>query len=282
MPEPGTELRPARVLLGWLSEKQARGHLNAQRRDAELTEEQRNALEQAHAAVSARQRFAGASALIGPCPESLFAHRDALYAHSRFSAMRHEGWEIVLVDLERVCVVQPTVLSQPDSRVEPGLDPGDIAALARVTLPIPDPQVLRYQVGGNTVVLSSRNPNLRTVGFRVQQTEQGTLLGFVVEEAASFVQIAEYGGRFVLTDGTHRAASLVRQGITRIPALTRKHAQGEHLAVARSGVLSPAAYLGERPPLVRDYWDPTVSAAISVPPKKKLVMIQAIEQTLVD
>jgi hypothetical protein len=282
MPPQEPALRPARALLGWLSEKQARGHLNVQRRDAELTDEQRRAVEQAHAQVAARARFEASSAVHGPCPEILFEHRASLYGHDRFSAMRNEGWEIAIVDLERVCVVQPTVLSDPDPRVEAGLDPGDLAALAKITLPIPNPQVLPYQIDStkNVAALSSPNPNLRTVGFRAQQIGQGTLLGFVVEVATSFVQVAEFGGRFVLTDGNHRAVSLFKRGITRIPALTRKYAHGENLGLAKS-VLSPATYLGERPPQVGDYWNPAVSAAISVPRVRKLVIIQAIEQSLV-
>ena len=281
MPREEPALRPARALLGWLSEKQARGHLNVQRRDAELTDEQRRAVEQAHAQVAARPKFEAGSAVLEPCPDMLFDHRTALYGHDRFSAMRNDGWEIAIVDLERVCVVQPTVLADPDPRVGAGLDPDDLAALAKITLPIPDPQALPYQIDStkNVAVLASPNPNLRTVGFRVQQIGQGTLLGFVVEVATSFVQVAAFGGRFVLTDGNHRAVSLFRQGITKIPALTRKYAHGENLGLAKS-VLSPATYLGERPPQVGDYWNPAVSTAISVPQARKLVIIQAIEQSL--
>jgi hypothetical protein len=281
MPREEPALRPARALLGWLSEKQARGYLNGQRRDAELTEAQRRTIEQAHAQVAAREKFDAGSAILGQCPEALLEHRAALYGHDRFSAMRNEGWEIAIVDLERVCVVQPTVLADADPRVEAGLDPEDLETVAKITLPIPNPQVLPYQVDStkNIAVLSSPNPNLRTVGFRAQQIGQGTLLGFVVEVATSFVQVAEFGGRFVLTDGTHRAVSLFRQGITRIPALTRKYAHGENLGLGKS-VLSPATYLGERPPQVGDYWNPAVTAAISVPRARKLVIVQAIEQNL--
>jgi len=281
MPREEPALRPARALLGWLSEKQARGYLNAQRRDAELSDEQRRTVEHAHAQVAARPKFAEGTAILGACPETLYEHRAVLYAHERFSAMRNEGWEIAIVDLERVCVVQPTVLAEPDPRVEAGLDRSDLQSLAKITLPIPDPQVLPYQIDSarNVAIISAPNPNLRTVGFRVQQVGQGTLLGFVVEVATSFVQVSEFGGRFVLTDGTHRAASLFRQGITRIPALTRKYAHGENLGLGKS-VLAPTTYLGERPPQVGDYWNPAVSEAISVPRSMKLVIIQAIEQGL--
>jgi hypothetical protein len=179
--------------------------------------------------------------------------------------------------------VQPTVLSDPDPRVEEGLDPGDLAALAKITLPIVNAEALPYQIDStkNVAMLSSPNPNLRVVGFRVQQIGQGSLIGFVVEIASSYVQVAEFGGRFVLRDGNHRAVSLFRKGVTRVPALTRKFMHGENLGLGKS-VLSPATYLGERPPQVSDYWNPAVSAAISVPRTRKLVLIQGIEQGLAD
>ena len=50
-------LRPARVLLGWLADKQARGVLTSHRPDVELTEEQRRAVVAARAAVAARQKL---------------------------------------------------------------------------------------------------------------------------------------------------------------------------------------------------------------------------------
>jgi hypothetical protein len=283
MPQEERALRPARALLGWLSDKQARGTLNGQRRDAELTDEQRRAVEQARAQVAAREPFRVVPAVVAPCPDVLREHRMALLAEERFGAMRNEGWDIAIVDLERVCVVQPTVLSDPDPRVEEGLDPGDLAALAKITLPIVNAEALPYQIDStkNVAMLSSPNPNLRVVGFRVQQIGQGSLIGFVVEIASSYVQVAEFGGRFVLRDGNHRAVSLFRKGITRVPALTRKFMHGENLGLGKS-VLSPTTYLGERPPQVGDYWNPAVSAAISVPRTRKLVLIQGIEQGLAD
>jgi hypothetical protein len=275
-------LAPARALLAWLSDAQARGILNAQQRTAELTAEQRRTLEVARAKLAARAPFAAASPVIGPCPEALAAHRAALFAHEQFGAMKKDGWDIAIVDLARVCAVQPFVLADPDARVHGALDPNDLLALARVTVPIPNPQALPYQVDSarSVAILSSPNPNLRVVGFRAQQLGQGTLLGFVVELAPSFVQVAEFGGRFVLTDGHHRAVSLSSMGITRVPALVRKYQHGENLGMDKS-VLAPPVYLGARPPLLADYWDPDVSAAVSVPRARKIVMVQALEQRLV-
>ena len=59
-------LRPARVLLGWLSDKQARGVLKSHRPDVELTEEQRRAVVAARAAVAARQKFPPISPIVAP------------------------------------------------------------------------------------------------------------------------------------------------------------------------------------------------------------------------
>jgi hypothetical protein len=275
-------LRPARALLGWLSDKQARGVLTSHRPDVELTDEQRRAVEGARAAVAARQKFQSLSPIVAPCPEALHAHRAVLHGHERFKTFRDENWEIAIVDLTRVCVVQHTVGTDPDARFA-RLDDSDLQALANITLPIPNPQALSYQLDSqrNAAVLSSSDGNLRVVGFAAQQVSRGTLMGFIVEIATSYLQIADVGGRFVLRDGNNRAAALVRQGITKVPALVRRFGHGEDLA-ALKGVLAPAMYLGERPPTPLDYWDPAVSIAIHVPPRRKFVLIQGIEQSLVD
>jgi hypothetical protein len=275
-------LRPARALLGWLSDKQARGVLTSHRPDVELTDEQRRDVEAARAAVAARQKFQALSPIVGPCPEALHAHRAALYGHERFKTFRDESWEIAIVDLTRVCVVQHTVGTEADARIQ-RLDGSDLQSLADITLPIPNPQSLSYQVDSqrNVAVLSSADGNLRVVGFAAQQVPRGTLMGFIVEIATSFLQIADVGGRFVLRDGNNRAAALVKQGITKVPALVRSFRHGEDLAIPK-GILAPAIYLGERPPTPLDYWDPAVSVAVGVQPRRKFILIQGIEQSLAD
>lgn len=275
-------LRPARALLGWLSDKQARGVLTSHRPEVELTEEQRRGLDAARVAVAARQKFQPVSPIVAPCPEVLHAHRAALYGHERFKTFRDEHWEIAIVDLTRVCVVQHTVGTEADARIT-GLNGDDIQALADITLPIPNPQSLSYQVDSqrNVAMLSSPDGNLRVVGFAAQQVPRGTLMGFIVEVATSFLQIADVGGRFVLRDGNNRAAALVKQGITRVPALIRSFGHGEDLGIPK-GVLAPAVYLGERPPTPVDYWDPAVSVAVGVLPRRKFILIQGIEQSLAD
>lgn len=275
-------MRPARALLGWLSDKQVAGVLTAQRRDRELTDEERRNIDVARASVAARPRFQAPSPILAPCPEVLYDHRARLYGHDRFKTLRDERWEIAIVDLTHVCVVQHTVLSDPDPRVD-AVDPDDLAALARVLLPIPDPPPLAYQVDSqrNVAVLSSFDGNLRAAGFASQQVQRGSLIGFIVEVATSYLQVADLGGRAMLRDGNHRAASLVRRGITKVPALVRKFAQGEDLGIPK-GILAPTTYLGERPPTVIDYWDNTVSASVLVPRRRKFVLIQAIEQLLAE
>ena len=276
-------LRPARALLGWLSDKQARGVLTSHRPDVELTDEQQRAVEAARAAVAVRQKFQALSPIVAPCPEVLRAHRAALYGHERFKTFRDENWEIAIVDLTRACVVQHTVATEPDARFA-HLDGSDLQALANITLPIPSPQSLSYQVDSqrNVAVLSSPDGNLRVVGFAAQQVARGTLMGFIVEIATSYLQIADVGGgRFVLRDGNNRAAALVKQGITKVPALVRSFGHGEDLAIPK-GVLAPAIYLGDRPPTPLDYWDPAVSVDVGAQPRRKFILIQGIEQSLAD
>jgi hypothetical protein len=282
MPPETQVMLAARALLGWLSDRQARSVLAGQRKDVELTDEQRRSVDAARATVASRAKFDAPSPIVAPCPEALHAHRAALYEHERFKTLRDEGWEIAIVDLARVCVVQHTVLSEPPTGIAHPSQ-SDLQALAGITLPIPNPQPLSYQVDSlrNVAALSSSDGNLRIVGFATQEVARGALMGFIVEVATSYVQVAEVGGRFVLRDGSHRAAHLLRQGVSKVPALFRRFGPGEDLGIPK-GVLAPATYLGDRPPMLADYWDPAVSASVVVPRHKKLVLIQGIEQSLAD
>ena len=85
-------------------------------------------------AVAAREKFQALSPIVAPCPDVLHAHRAELYGNERFKTFRDEGWEIAIVDLTRVCVVQHTVVTEPDARIT-RLDANDLPALADITLP---------------------------------------------------------------------------------------------------------------------------------------------------
>ncbi len=82
-------------------------------------------------------------------------------------------------------------------------------------------------------------------------------------------------GRYVMRDGYHRAFGLLSRGITRVPAYVRNFDTTENLAPV--GTLPQAAWLGDRPPLLRDYHDDHVAESVSLPAQHRMIVIHALE-----
>jgi hypothetical protein len=99
--------------------------------------------------------------------------------------------------------------------------------------------------------------------------------GFVVTVGVSFVQVVRFQDRYVLRDGYHRAFGLLSRGITHVPAFVRDFDTAENLAPA--GMLPHGAWLGPRPPVLRDYHDDLVSESVTLPDGRRMVVIQALE-----
>jgi hypothetical protein len=96
----------------------------------------------------------------------------------------------------------------------------------------------------------------------------------------SFIEVARFQGCYLLRDGHHRAFGLLSRGITRVPAYVRDVATAEDLAPA--GMLPRSAWLGDRPPLLRDYHDDLVAEPVLLPVPSRTIVIQAVELLMVN
>ena len=108
----------------------------------------------------------------------------------------------------------------------------------------------------------------------------GIALGFAVTAGPSFMQVGRYRGRYYLRDGYHRAFGLLSRGITTVPTFTREISVFEELVPNPRTMLPQDGYLGDRPPVLADYLDDQVSAAVQLPSARKMVLVQAMELTL--
>lgn len=272
-------LRPARALIGWLPEDRALRLLNSNDATAAATESQRSLVAAAQEAVNQRSPGADQDGLIEECaPGLLDDHIDRLRngAGSQYFA---EGWRVALVDLARVCAFQPTVFVDSAAERAAGVDPEDISGLARVTLPTEWQleQQAQLDEGRNQWLLVSRNPNLRVVGHFAGPLQPGGPpgFGFLATILPSFLQVAEYQGRFYLRDGYHRSLGLLGVGAQRVPAFVRTFDSIQQLVPA--GMLPQEAFVGDRPPTLADYSSDVVSAAVDIPASQKMIVVQALE-----
>jgi len=233
----------------------------------------------ARAAVAARGKGCdqdGAVIDLGPeLDDHLGQLRVSQSAHSYFA----EGWTVKVVDLAKVCALQPVVFSDHAEERAAVADRANIASLASITLPLPSSTGLpaQYDAGQNTWMIASRNPNLRLVGNFSGELQPGAIgFGFIVSMLASYVQVARFRGRYVLRDGYHRSLGLLMRGIREVPVFVRDYSQFEDLGLAQ-GMLSQAAYLGEQPPMLMDYLNDDVSAAVTLPASQKMIVIHGME-----
>jgi hypothetical protein len=190
----------------------------------------------------------------------------------------NEGWTVAMADLTRVCSLQPSVMIDDANARTASIDSSDVRSIAAVTLPIGTPCVLgaAYNPAKQAWVFTSANPNLRVLGQAQGEGPGAHIFGFGVAVSASFMQVANYNGRYLLRDGYHRAYGLLARGITHAPVFVREFGRFEDLRLP-PGLLAQDVYLGPRPPVLPDYLNDDVSAITSVLVTQKVVIIQALE-----
>jgi hypothetical protein len=235
----------------------------------------------ARAAVAARSPGIDQRDVVFELPDCVAAHVDGLRAQPLIAPYFASGWEPRMVDLTRLCAVQPHIHTEDAEQRVAGLEANDLRAIAAISLPKPDHSQIpvQYDAARSTWIFSARNQNLRVVRQFQGQVQPGTVgFGFVVGVVPSVFQVASFQERYLLRDGYHRAYGLLRRGITHVPAFVRAFATLQELALTPA-MLPHEAFLGDRPPVLADYLDDAVTADVELPAFQKMIVIQALELT---
>ncbi len=274
-------VRPARALIGWMPADQAERVQHGNRQDVVPSAESKARAAGARETVAARAPGINQDGAISPAPNELDPHIAALRQHPAAASYFAEGWEVALIDLRRVCAVQPNVfVDHAEERVR-DVDPADLRSIAAVSLPVPAESQLpaQFDESKNVWLLTAPNPNLRIMGHFGGQLQPGVVgFGFIVAISASFLQVAQFQGRLYLRDGYHRAVGFLQRGISVVPAFTRAFGPLESLGLP-PGMLPQGAYFGDRPPCLPDYLDDSVSVPVQLPASQKMLVIQGLEVT---
>jgi hypothetical protein len=132
--------------------------------------------------------------------------------------------------------------------------------------------------------ISSLNPNLRVVGSQVHETLVASAPGappqkmqgitFFINMGTSYVQVARYQGRYFLRDGYHRTVGLLRAHVTKVPAVVINAPSFQYIA-PQPGLFDHEVAFSDRPPLLTDFLDDTVSVEGSQPTIRKVVRARA-------
>ena len=113
------------------------------------------------------------------------------------------------------------------------------------------------------------------VGYQANGPIAG-VIALVVGFGSNYMNVLNVDGRFILNNGHHRACALWEQGLRKVPCVVQTivHPDEVEVHAPRAVRRNPAFYLTDpRPPLLGDYFDPTLSRRVHVALTTKQVRV---------
>jgi hypothetical protein len=153
----------------------------------------------------------------------------------------------------------------------------DDASLVRFALPDAIQQTVRAGLDNRSAIFVSQQKTLTVSAPIIQPILGGAVeVKFLVSPAASIVIVSRVGGRLYLRSGIHRAYLLASMGRKEIPAVFVRENQVPALSGAYPA-FSPASLSQARPPLLKDYFDESLSLKVPLQRSHKVVRVTAEE-----
>jgi hypothetical protein len=264
-PEPVTGVA-GRVLCGWMSQNQLATFVRAYAADDVEALRLTSRGEACRDAVTALSRRIDQSGLIQEFPSAVTFHVRQFNESPIGQRAAAEGFTVRYIDLTKLAAFQAYVRRASVRNYTLLVNRGDVAAAARIALPVDFRSELRARFDPHSGAwnIFSLDQNLRVVGQIGQPNPDGTVaIGFNFAIQPSIVKVQVYKGRSYLSDGYHRTVALLRRGFTESLALYREVSEFEQLGAV--GHLPIDAFIGDRPPLLTDYWDENLSMELKVP-----------------
>lgn len=214
---------------------------------------------------------------IGAVPDAVTALTDKVLSdpivRRSFSMM---PVSIGMVDLDHLVVFQRHIDLVFVDQLKAKLPPSSEEELARFCLLDQSRPPVRYVRQGETWTISSRSTDLRVVEPVVLRADEVAdlvlpgraefIFGLAIGYGSNMLNVVNLGNRCVLANGSHHAFALRDAGIKRAPALIQTASRFEDLMVIPQVQQDFALYMqSSRPPLLKDYFDPELTALIDVP-----------------
>jgi hypothetical protein len=277
----------ARILLAWMNDSQARAALAGAGSAGQLTAAREMQLAAARAELMSRPAGRDQADLIRPLPGEMREYVTRLEADPQAADYLADGFTPGLVDLSRLCVFQPSVHTDQVAERVAGVDTRDVRALAGITLPLAAPPrvIPQFDQERLTFTTNLASQNLHIIGAFGGPAEDdlppGTVsVGFHLRVITSFVQVASIQGRYFLSDGYHRCLGLIQRGVRYAPALVRRDLPLAELVPP--GMLDFEVFMGDRPPVLPDYWDERVSCPVPAAAPRKVIIVRASELSVTE
>ncbi len=199
--------------------------------------------------------------------------------HSRINQHRdYRGldWKLAVVDLRKLLAFQRRVSVERDSGLllQDGENWEQLISLA-----FPERQAdfsFSIDPERSEAVIRSMNPDLKL--FIDSPSSAGALsLPLSIDLGSPFIEVAHYNSRWFLRDGYHRAYSLLKIGIHRVPAIVIWARTLEELGAVHPWFFDRTALFSEHPPRLIDFHDRELVIQYRRPMREKLIRVSVEE-----
>jgi hypothetical protein len=195
-------------------------------------------------------------------------------------------WSVSLLQLSGIIPFQPNIdLAYSSGLGEETLNSADILGAVKLSFPYGKPSTLAVSVDQpqKAITISGINPALQVVGFHCgQQDAQGPfVVSLYISAGPNLVQATRYRGRYLLTNGYHRAYRLMRAGFTHIPCIVRSASNIAETGALGAGFFPESLLMSPRPPLFTDFADEVLAITVPTHAAKKVVRIRPDEYFVV-
>lgn len=180
-----------------------------------------------------------------------------------------EDWDFKLVPIKSLIAFQKTVTKTAYEDI-PTSDDG-WEDVIKYCLPVQGDNYVMEQLiqtpdqSFHGIQFVSRGPNIDVAGPHLDRhgpDEDATYtVSFQVHPRPNFVQVVEFGGRYILKNGYHRNFQLLQSGETHVPALVRQAEHFQETGAVNDSAFPRGSLFGPRPPLVSDF---TTDAAVDI------------------
>ena len=279
--------RPVRALLGWLNEAEAYQFLlGRQPTPADDVTALRQQWLAARSVVASRPPYAAPNIIVEMDDPALV---EAIHTRPEIqAAFPGQQWRPAYVELSQVVSLQKLIhLEGLEARVaDIRADSSELLELCLPTSQQLPPSGAILDLDNKGLTISSLNPNLRIIGNQLAEAQISLAPGLppvrvqavtiLVSIGSSYLNVAWYQNRLILRDGYHRAAALLRAGISCVPCLVVEVRSLEELGCP-PGAVAYDVLFGERPPTLGDFWDESVTCEVMRPAIRKVLRIRGDE-----
>jgi len=240
-----------------------------------------------------RPPYRRSTPVLSRLPGSLKHKAESFQRHPEVIAALHAlDWKLGIVDLRDLLSYQWNVadLDALTKKRAEALDPWDLDTLFSFCFPEPDDRMnvaARIDRDRMGITLSSSNPNLRIGAPAITDVDLSRVpggpgkkerfVGFPVHFGSPFIKVAEYNGRWLLCDGYHRCYALLKRSIHKIPCVFVRARDLAETGAARPAFVPREMLYGDRPPLVADFLDDSVTVSVNRKANLKLARVTAAE-----